>query len=667
MPVRRNFLRTLYSLAVPALATAVIGAAAGLHAPTGADIPTRTEQIQLAATIDTAADAVGVSDSSLYFMSQTDLNTAMQQMQTMGITQIRVLLPWRAMEPTDGTYSWTQSDQLLSTAKQYGIAVDACVTSTPTWASNYGLLPNGAPTNASDYASFVQAVAQRYGSSNGSATGSISSIEVWNEPNGYNGWSPTPDVQGYTNLLKAAYTAIKSVAPGITVVGGVLGAGISIGSLSINPVNFLQQMYADGAQGYFDALSFHPYNATSPFSAGTTFANSAIQQLQALRALMNANGDAAKLIWATEYGESSATSGGQAQQAQYIQDFLTTWSSLTGVGPMFLYSLIDDSEGNNMGLFTTNWTAKAAVAVVTAWLAAHPTTAPAASVVGSILTAISNAVQALFTGIGNLVSGAVHAVQQVVSGIATALSNLFKSVTSGVASAAATAQHVAAAAAAVAPKATAAASATAEGASSTDASSADVKTSVAEKVSNSSTATTEAKAASDSTDASEVKTTSDSKATPVAAAASASPSSSTPSASSETGTTAAGTTSGSASGTSGSSGSTATAAGTTTAATEKTSSGAGSSTPSGSSGSSSSGTSSSGTGSTPSGSASDSSNSTGSASSSAKSTNKGKKDKKDSKAATPAGSDDTTSQKPTRPSRTTSNNNSSSHGGHHTH
>ncbi|MGB8402684.1 MAG: cellulase family glycosylhydrolase [Mycobacterium sp.] len=653
MPVRRNFLRTLCSFAIPALATAVIGAAAGLHAPTGADIPTRTEQIQLAATIDTAADAVGVSDSSLYFMSQSDLNTAMQQMQTMGITQIRVLLPWRAMEPTDGTYSWTQSDQLLSTAKQYGIAVDACVTSTPTWASNYGLLPNGAPTNPSDYASFVQAVAQRYGSSNGNATGSISSIEVWNEPNGYNGWSPTPDVQGYTNLLKAAYTAIKSVAPGITVVGGVLGAGISIGSLSINPVNFLQQMYADGAQGYFDALSFHPYNATSPFSAGTTFANSAIQQLQALRALMNANGDAAKLIWATEYGESSATSGGQAQQAQYIQDFLTTWSSLTGVGPMFLYSLIDDNEGNNMGLFTTNWTAKAAVAVVTAWLAAHPTTAPAASVVGSILTAISSAVQALFTGIGNLVSGAVHAVQQVVSGIATALSNLFKSVTSGVTAAAATAQHVAAAvattaAAAVAPKATAAASAAAEGASSTAVPSADVKTSVAEKVSNSSTATTEANAASDSKDASEVKTTSDSKATPVAAAASVSPSSST----------AASTTSGSAS---------ATAASTTTAATEKTSSGSGSSTPSGPSGTSSSGSGSSGSGSSTSGSASDSSNSTGSPSSSAKSTNKGKKDKKDTKAATPAGSDDTATQKPTRPSRTTSNNNSSSHGGHHTH
>ncbi|MGB8402683.1 MAG: cellulase family glycosylhydrolase [Mycobacterium sp.] len=426
------------SLSVPLLATVVIGASAGLYAPADATIPIRAEQIALVATIDTAADAVGVSESTLYFMSQSDLNTAMQQMQTMGITQVRVLLPWRAMEPADGSYSWTQSDQLLNTAKQYGIAVDACVTSTPTWASNYGLLPNGAPTNASDYASFVKAVAQRYGSSNGDATGKISSIEVWNEPNGFTGWTPSPNVQDYTNLLKAAYTAIKSVAPGITVVGGVLGAGITIGSLTINPVNFLQQMYADGAQGFFDALSFHPYNYTSMFSSGTAFANSAIKQLQALRALMNSNGDVAKLIWATEYGQpTTSAAGSQTQQAQYISDFLNTWSKLTGVGPMFLYSLIDTNTGSstpedNLGLFTNNWVAKAAAAVVQAWIAAHPTKSPGASTPGTGTG--TNPAGNLFTSIGQLLNSVVSGLSNALSGLSKAFSNALGSLAAGIGS-----------------------------------------------------------------------------------------------------------------------------------------------------------------------------------------------------------------------------------------
>ncbi|MGB8404783.1 MAG: cellulase family glycosylhydrolase [Mycobacterium sp.] len=455
MPAHRNLLRIINTYSVPALTVAVIAASVSLHPPADPGFATRSEQVELAATIDTASSAVGVSESSLYFMGQSDLNTAMSELQTMGVTQIRVLLPWEAMEPTDGTYSWAQADQLLNTAAKYGIAVDADITSTPTWASSYsnnGLIPDAQPNASADaaYASFAAAVASRY-------TSKISAIEVWNEPNGYTGWYPTPNAADYTQLLKDAYSAIKAADPNITVVGGVLGAGISIGTLTINPVTFLQQMYAAGAEGYFDALSFHPYNDTSTFSAGTTFANSAIDQLEALRALMNSNGDAAKLIWATEYGESSADSGGQAQQAAYIQDFLTTWSNLAGVGPMFLYSLLDDSQGDNMGLFTDNWTAKSAVAVVEAWIVAHPAAATAVGAVGSVVTGIGAVVQALSAAVSSLVSGVVSFVQHVVSGIAAAVASFVKALTSGLGSlvgaAASAAPHAGAVAAAATPKA----------------------------------------------------------------------------------------------------------------------------------------------------------------------------------------------------------------------
>ncbi|MEN4480010.1 cellulase family glycosylhydrolase [Mycolicibacterium cosmeticum] len=436
MPLNRHHITSvLHTMTVPLLATAVLATSAGFAVP-GPVRPTAVaETVELTASIDTSSTTVGMADSSLYFMNQADLDTAMQQLQSMGVTQIRVFLPWRAMEPADGTYNWAQADQLLNTAASYGIAVDAAITSTPTWASPYGgLVADGAPRAASDYASFVAAVASRYGTAANNGEAKIAAYEIWNEPNGFTGWYPTPDATAYTALLKAAYTAIKAVDPKATVVGGVLGAGISIGTATVDPVTFLTEMYADGAAGYFDALAFHPYNYTSLFSAGATFVNSALQQLEQMRAVMEANGDAAKLIWATEYGEPS-TQAGEANQAAYIQDFLTTWATLSGVGPSFIYSLIDSATGSstaedNLGVFTDTWAAKQAVAVIKAWIAAHPITtgvSTPAQVLGRLAAAVARAVHSVVVGITTLIRGAVTAVRRLATGVATAVRNALTS------------------------------------------------------------------------------------------------------------------------------------------------------------------------------------------------------------------------------------------------
>lgn len=458
----------LHTVSVPLLATAVVATSAGFATGAHGPVPTVTPTVELTAAIDTSATTVGMADSSLYFMNQADLDTAMQQLQSMGVTQIRVFLPWRAMEPTDGTYNWTQADQLLDTAASHGIAVDAAITSTPTWASPYGgLVADGAPRAASDYASFVAAVASRYGSAANNGDAKIAAYEIWNEPNGFTGWYPTPDAAAYTALLKAAYTAIKAVDPTATVVGGVLGAGISIGTATIDPVTFLTQMYADGAAGFFDALAFHPYNYTSLFSAGSTFINSALKQLEQMRAVMQANGGAAKLIWATEYGEPS-TQAGEANQAAYIQDFLTTWATLSGVGPSFIYSLIDTATGSstaedNLGVFTDTWTAKQAAAVIEAWIAAHPITTPVSTptqTLGQVVAAIAAVVHSVIVGVTNLINGAVAVVRQFATNVVTAVSHLLTSLSTALKTTAVTASLKASAKAAQASAKAAQASAT---------------------------------------------------------------------------------------------------------------------------------------------------------------------------------------------------------------
>jgi hypothetical protein len=77
---------------------------------------------------------------------------------------------------------------------------------------------------------------------------------------------------------------------------------------------------------------------------------------------MIAKGDSAKEIWATEYGLPSSPYG-TTKQATFIQDFLTKWRTISYVGPEYIYTA-QDYTGSTFGVWTTNWTAKPAVAVI---------------------------------------------------------------------------------------------------------------------------------------------------------------------------------------------------------------------------------------------------------------------------------------------------------------
>ena len=331
------------------------------------------------AAIDTSSTAVGVADSDLYAMSPSDVAVTLDTLQALGVNQVRILVPWALVEAYEGEYNWTEVDKVVDAAADRGMAVLATVTSTPYWAGGSLLAANRAPDSAvKDYSDFVGDLATRYGADTNGGESKISAYEVWNEPNGAIGWFPSPDPRGYTKLLKAAYTAIKAADPSALVVGGVVGAGFSAGDLTINPVDFVADMYKTGAEGYFDALSFHPYQNKMEFSDGDDFPQSPYLQALALRQVMDLNGDADKLIWTTEYGLPTSVVS-ESKQADFIRDFLNTWSTLTGVGPMFFYTTRDRDTGSSnsqdtFGLFETDWGPKKAAAVVKAWIAAHPGT-----------------------------------------------------------------------------------------------------------------------------------------------------------------------------------------------------------------------------------------------------------------------------------------------------
>ena len=131
--------------------------------------------------------------------------------------------------------------------------------------------------------------------------GKIYAYEIWNEPNAEFFLDPV-DPAGYTAMLQAAYTAIKDVDDSILVIGGVLGSGLTLGSKTMNPVDFLEGMYVAGAHGSFDALSFHPYKYDMKFSEGGSQIESPLRQLEDMRDLMHLWGDGDLKVWASEYG-----------------------------------------------------------------------------------------------------------------------------------------------------------------------------------------------------------------------------------------------------------------------------------------------------------------------------------------------------------------------------
>lgn len=368
--------KPLCSVAAPLFAVTLVGAAVhtGTPPPPTKDVRQVSAQVALTAAIDTSPNAVGIAESELYFMTPAEVEVALDTMQSLGVTQIRIFVPWRAVEPAPGVYNWSEVDKVVDAAYERGIAVMGAVTSTPTWASDVQDSAYGAPRDPEDFGNFMGALAERYGAGAGDPeTARISAYEIWNEPQSFVFWSPRPDPAAYTDLLKAGYTAVKEVDPSGTVVGGVVTAGLSWGGVNINPVDFVETMYESGAAGYFDALSYHPYNYDWKFGDGFGNEISAVGQLQAMQDLMAQYGDGDKTVWTSEYGLPTSYVS-EAQQAEFIDDFMTTWSNLDGVGPQFIYSLVDRDSGSTevedtWGLFRDDYTPKQAATVVQAWIA----------------------------------------------------------------------------------------------------------------------------------------------------------------------------------------------------------------------------------------------------------------------------------------------------------
>ena len=212
-----------------------------------------------------------------------------------------------------------------------------------------------------NYAGFAKAAAQHFGAEG------VHAYEIWNEPNIVNFWAPGPDPARYTQMLKLSYAGIKRGDPAATVVSAGLSPYGSYGGADaqhMNPINFLEQMYANGARDSMDAVGWHPYHY--PYGLGYSISSAWSQMSEtspSARSIMTANGDAATKIWSTEFGGPTGTSGQsmtEAAQAQLVTLAYIKLKAWRWAGPGFFYSYRDRGAATDdgFGLVRVDWSKK---------------------------------------------------------------------------------------------------------------------------------------------------------------------------------------------------------------------------------------------------------------------------------------------------------------------
>jgi hypothetical protein len=213
-----------------------------------------------------------------------------------GAKHVRVFASWRMLEQNQGQltpFIISGYDEFANRMKAAGIPVYLVVVQTPTWAGAADSPPPVGP-----YADFMRRLAEHF-------RGRVMGYEVWNEANEGVFWKGGASPAAYTQLLRAAHSAVKSADPAAKVgVGGLIG----------NDYQYLAGLYNAGAKGSFDFVGIHTdgaCNRTDPREAARD-ADGRISRwsftgYREVHATMEDHGDGNLPIWMSELGWSVTT------------------------------------------------------------------------------------------------------------------------------------------------------------------------------------------------------------------------------------------------------------------------------------------------------------------------------------------------------------------------
>ena len=297
-------------------------------------------------------------DAHLWWQDQ---NREVNLVKRAGFGWVGQQVQWSYVERAKGQPDWAELDRMVDAAMQAGVNMLFSVVSSPVWSRSDGRT-NGPPDNVADFANFMGQLAARY-------RGQVRAYEIWNEQNFAREWGGGRINAGeYVELLKAAYPAIKSSDPTALVITGALTPnGFTDPNVALDDVFYLDQMYqyqngvvrsvsdyvgAHGA-GYNSPPEATPVVANTPqATAAGQFRNHPsfyFRRIEQLREVMVRYGDAAKKMWLTEFGWTTAnpapgyeygSSTTEQQQADYlVRAYSMARTTYPWVQAMFVWNL----------------------------------------------------------------------------------------------------------------------------------------------------------------------------------------------------------------------------------------------------------------------------------------------------------------------------------------
>ena len=239
------------------------------------------------------------------------LRKTLQMAQEAGLGWVKQQFTWEEIEPIHkGEFfdertrrsSWEKYDRIVDLCEEYGLQIIARLDRPPDWTREDNTLKERPPDSFEDYGDFVYTFVDRY-------RGRIGHIQIWNEPNIFPEWGNRPvDPREYVDLLRVAYQRAKEADPNVHILSAPLA--ITRGQahpepgkwISMNEIQFLEEMYQAGAKEYFDILSANAFGLGSPPEEPAQESVLNFQRVLFLRQIMEQYGDADKAIWFNEYG-----------------------------------------------------------------------------------------------------------------------------------------------------------------------------------------------------------------------------------------------------------------------------------------------------------------------------------------------------------------------------
>jgi hypothetical protein len=308
-----------------------------------------------------------------------------------GVDNVRLPLYWPAFEeksPLLVEPDWSGFDKEVELAAEDDVRIMPFVWGSPEWVAAEPIdLPVKTSFQRWAWQKFLREAARRYGPEGEFWDEHtkldylpITHWEIWNEENIVS-FAAKPNPVEFAKLIRASGSALHGTDPESKVlIGGFFGRPLQVPP-NVASGDYLRRIYQAGnVKPYFDGVALHPYVARAKAMGG---------QLNNLRRIMAANGDAATPIYITELGWGSASGPtrwqrglyGQADELSDALEMLSRNRIRWKVRGVWWFTWTDEGGScifcGSAGLLTKNYEAKPSWYRFVEWTGGNPEAVPA--------------------------------------------------------------------------------------------------------------------------------------------------------------------------------------------------------------------------------------------------------------------------------------------------